>query len=90
MGAKVLGAGSSTITIEGVNDLVAVEHTVIPDRIEVATYLAAVGIAGGDKSSRRSGRPHGHAVSETWRNGHADFLKFNWSMGYVRGNSAIC
>ena len=48
MGAKVLGAGSSTITIEGVNDLVAVEHTVIPDRIEVATYLAAVGIAGGE------------------------------------------
>ncbi|MBJ69170.1 MAG: UDP-N-acetylglucosamine 1-carboxyvinyltransferase [Acidimicrobiaceae bacterium] len=48
MGAKVLGAGSPTITIEGVSDLVAVEHTVIPDRIEVATYLAAVGIAGGE------------------------------------------
>ncbi len=48
MGAKVLGAGSSTVTIQGVDNLVAVEHTVIPDRIEVATYLSAVGIAGGE------------------------------------------
>ncbi len=48
MGAKVLGAGSSTITIDGVNDLVAVEHTVIPDRVEAATYLSALGIAGGE------------------------------------------
>jgi len=48
MGAKVLGAGSSTITIDGVNELVAVEHTVIPDRIEAATYLSALGIAGGE------------------------------------------
>ena len=48
MGAKVLGAGSSTVSIQGVDNLVAVEHTVIPDRIEVATYLSAVGIAGGE------------------------------------------
>ena len=48
MGAKVLGAGSSTVTIQGVDNLVGVEHTVIPDRIEVATYLSAVGIAGGE------------------------------------------
>ncbi len=48
MGANVLGAGSSTVTIQGVDNLVAVEHTVIPDRIEVATYLSAVGIAGGE------------------------------------------
>ncbi|MEY2404803.1 MAG: UDP-N-acetylglucosamine 1-carboxyvinyltransferase, partial [Acidimicrobiaceae bacterium] len=37
MGAQVLGAGSSTIRVEGVDDLRAVEHTVIPDRIEAAT-----------------------------------------------------
>ncbi len=48
MGAQVLGAGSSTITIEGVDTLHAVEHTVIPDRIEAATFLAAVGVAGGE------------------------------------------
>ena len=48
MGAHVLGAGSSTIRVEGVDDLMAVEHTVIPDRIEAATFLAAVGVAGGE------------------------------------------
>src|SRR3954465_5536402 len=48
MGAQVLGAGSSTITVEGVETLSAVDHTVIPDRIEAATFLAAVGVAGGE------------------------------------------
>jgi UDP-N-acetylglucosamine 1-carboxyvinyltransferase len=48
MGAQVIGAGSSTIRIEGVEELSAVEHTVIPDRIEAATFLAAVGVAGGE------------------------------------------
>src|SRR5690606_22164498 len=48
MGAKVLGAGSSTIQVEGVDELHSVEHTVIPDRIEAATYLAAVAVAGGE------------------------------------------
>src|SRR4051812_29956413 len=48
MGAQVLGAGSSTIRIEGVESLNAVEHTVIPDRIEAATFLAAVGVTGGE------------------------------------------
>ncbi|MGE4566575.1 MAG: UDP-N-acetylglucosamine 1-carboxyvinyltransferase, partial [Acidimicrobiales bacterium] len=48
MGAKISGAGRSVMTVEGVTELHAVEHTVIPDRIEAATYLAAVGIAGGE------------------------------------------
>jgi UDP-N-acetylglucosamine 1-carboxyvinyltransferase len=48
MGARVNGAGSSTIEIEGVDELHPVEHTVIPDRIEAATWVAAVGIAGGE------------------------------------------
>src|SRR4051812_13751460 len=48
MGAQVLGAGSSTITIEGVESLHAVEHTVVPDRVEAATFLAALGVAGGE------------------------------------------
>jgi UDP-N-acetylglucosamine 1-carboxyvinyltransferase len=48
MGANIFGAGTSTITIEGVDRLQPVEHTVIPDRIEAATYLAAVGVAGGE------------------------------------------
>ena len=50
MGARVYGAGTSTIEIEGVDALHPVTHTVIPDRIEAGTYLAAVGVAGGEVS----------------------------------------
>lgn len=48
MGARVRGAGTSTITIEGGNTLHGGEHTVIGDRIVAATYLAAAAAAGGD------------------------------------------
>jgi UDP-N-acetylglucosamine 1-carboxyvinyltransferase len=48
MGGHVMGAGSPTITVEGVDDLSPVEHQVIPDRIEAATFLAALGVAGGE------------------------------------------
>jgi UDP-N-acetylglucosamine 1-carboxyvinyltransferase len=48
MGAQIVGAGSSTIEIEGVERLTPVDHDVIPDRIEAATYLTAVALAGGE------------------------------------------
>lgn len=47
MGAKIEGAGTSTIKIKGVSSLNAAEHTVIPDRIEVGTLLVAGAISGG-------------------------------------------
>ncbi|MDP4133896.1 MAG: UDP-N-acetylglucosamine 1-carboxyvinyltransferase [Bacillota bacterium] len=48
MGARVTGAGTNTIYIEGAKVYNDVTHTVIPDRIETATYIAAVLITGGD------------------------------------------
>ncbi|CUH94038.1 UDP-N-acetylglucosamine 1-carboxyvinyltransferase 2 [Propionispora sp. 2/2-37] len=48
MGAKITGAGSDTIRIEGVERLVAVEHTIICDRIQAGTYLIAGAITRGD------------------------------------------
>jgi UDP-N-acetylglucosamine 1-carboxyvinyltransferase len=50
MGADIEGVGSPTLRIHGVpvGDLHAVDHRVVPDRIEAATYLAAVGVAGGE------------------------------------------
>jgi UDP-N-acetylglucosamine 1-carboxyvinyltransferase len=48
MGAHVTGAGTSTVVIEGVESLSPSDHTVIPDRIEAATYLAALAVAGGE------------------------------------------
>lgn len=47
MGAKIKGAGTAVIIIEGVKELHATEHTVIPDRIAASTYLCAVCAAGG-------------------------------------------
>lgn len=47
MGAKVSGGGTDYIEIEGVNKLDSVEHTVIPDRIAIGTYMAASAITGG-------------------------------------------
>jgi UDP-N-acetylglucosamine 1-carboxyvinyltransferase len=47
MGAKVSGAGTSTITIEGVDSVGGTEFTVLPDRIESGTYLVAAAMTGG-------------------------------------------
>ena len=48
MGANVKGAGTNTIKIKGVESLKGAEHTVIPDRIEAATYMVAAAMTKGD------------------------------------------
>lgn len=48
MGAKIEGAGTSTIHVQGVTSLTGAHHTVLPDRIEAGTYAMAVAMAGGD------------------------------------------
>lgn len=48
MGAKVRGAGTGTIRIEGVSKLYGTVHTVIPDRIEAGTFMVATAITGGN------------------------------------------
>jgi len=48
MGARITGAGTDIITIEGVESLHPVEASVIADRIEAGTFMIAAGIAGGD------------------------------------------
>lgn len=47
MGAKITGAGTDTITIEGVDKLSGTRYRVLPDRIETGTYLVAAAISGG-------------------------------------------
>jgi UDP-N-acetylglucosamine 1-carboxyvinyltransferase len=48
MGARIEGAGTSTIRMEGVDRLHGAEHTIIPDRIEAGTFAIAAAITGGD------------------------------------------
>jgi UDP-N-acetylglucosamine 1-carboxyvinyltransferase len=56
MGAKISGAGTDTITIEGVERLAGTEYGVLPDRIETGTYLVAAAITGG-KVKVKDARP---------------------------------
>lgn len=46
-GAKIFGAGTETILIEGVKKLTGAEHKIIPDRIAIATYMACTAVTGG-------------------------------------------
>ncbi|ABK43732.1 UDP-N-acetylglucosamine 1-carboxyvinyltransferase [Magnetococcus marinus MC-1] len=48
MGAKIDGAGTRTITIEGVKNLHGTSHDILPDRIETGTFMVAAAVTGGD------------------------------------------
>ncbi|MEX1119770.1 MAG: UDP-N-acetylglucosamine 1-carboxyvinyltransferase [Terrimicrobiaceae bacterium] len=63
MGAKIEGAGTRRIIIEGVKELHGAEHDVIPDRIEAGTFLVAAAIAGGEVTLRRVVPDHLKAVT---------------------------
>jgi UDP-N-acetylglucosamine 1-carboxyvinyltransferase len=63
MGAKITGAGTRRIIIEGVKELHGVEHTVIPDRIEAGTFMAAAALAGDSVTLRRVCREHLKAIT---------------------------
>jgi len=63
MGAKISGAGTRRIVIEGVKELHGVEHTVIPDRIEAGTFMAAAAIAGDGVRLNRVSREHLKAIT---------------------------
>jgi len=58
MGAKVRGAGTDTIKIQGVKELGGTRHTVIPDRIEAGTYMVAAAITGGDVTIKNALSDH--------------------------------
>jgi len=62
MGAKIEGAGTRKIIIEGVKELHGAEHEVIPDRIEAGTFLAAAAIAGDHVRLQRVNPLHLKAV----------------------------
>ncbi len=65
MGAKVNGAGSDFIEIQGVDKLDKVEHTVIPDRIAIGTYMVASAITGGYLEVDKIVRSHMEPINNT-------------------------
>jgi UDP-N-acetylglucosamine 1-carboxyvinyltransferase len=62
MGARITGAGSPTVTIQGVRQLHGAEHEVIPDRIEAATFAIAGAATGGEVTLRGARPDHMRAV----------------------------
>lgn len=62
MGAKIEGAGTNRIVIEGVKELHGAEHTVIPDRIEAGTFLCAGAMMGEGITLKRVAPEHMKAV----------------------------
>jgi UDP-N-acetylglucosamine 1-carboxyvinyltransferase len=58
MGAHISGAGTSRIEVEGVDELHAASHRAVADRVEAATFLAAVAIAGGEVHVRGAHHEH--------------------------------
>jgi UDP-N-acetylglucosamine 1-carboxyvinyltransferase len=62
MGARITGAGSPTITINGVKELHGAEHEVIPDRIEAATFAIAAAATNGEVTIQGARVDHLHAV----------------------------
>jgi UDP-N-acetylglucosamine 1-carboxyvinyltransferase len=62
MGARIEGAGTNTITVEGVDNLGGTEFSVLPDRIETGTYLVAAAMTGGRIRCTRARPAHLDAV----------------------------
>ncbi len=64
MGAKISGAGTETMEIEGVDALGGADHSIIPDRIETGTFIVAAAITGGELEIRNCQPEHLTAVIE--------------------------
>jgi UDP-N-acetylglucosamine 1-carboxyvinyltransferase len=63
MGARIEGAGTDTIVIEGVHALHGAEHDIVPDRIEAGTYAIAAAATRGDVTVRRCRPEHLRALT---------------------------
>ncbi|MBX3299506.1 MAG: UDP-N-acetylglucosamine 1-carboxyvinyltransferase [Acidobacteria bacterium] len=88
MGARIRGAGTTEITIDGVETLGGAEHTIIPDRIETGTFLVAAAITGGEIEVKGCGPEHLGAVIAKLREAGVEIDELNQSTLLVRRSSA--
>jgi UDP-N-acetylglucosamine 1-carboxyvinyltransferase len=77
MGARIKGAGTATIEIEGVEALGGAEHTIIPDRIETGTFIVAAAITGGELEIKNCAPAHLAAVIEKMREAGVEIEELN-------------
>ena len=85
MGARVSGAGTDTITIEGVDSLHGAEHTIIPDRIETGTFLTAAAITNGSLDLLDCHPPHVTAIIDKLREAGIEIMQLDDSSLRVTG-----
>ncbi len=89
MGARIQNAGKSTMTIEGVRELGGAEHTIISDRIETGTFIAAAAITGGDLEITGCNPQHVTAVVDKFRETGAQIDQPNTFSLRVRADDRI-
>ena len=87
MGARIKGAGTSVIEIEGVEALGSAEHTIIPDRIETGTFIVAAAITNGEIEIKRCVPEHITAVIAKLREVGVEIEELNQSTLLVRASS---
>ncbi len=84
MGARIKGAGTSTIEIEGVEGLGGAEHTIIPDRIETGTFIIAAAITNGELEIKSCRPQHLTAVIDRLRETGVEIEELNQSTLHVK------
>jgi UDP-N-acetylglucosamine 1-carboxyvinyltransferase len=84
MGARIKGAGTPIIEIDGVEGLSGAEHTIIPDRIETGTFIVAAAITNGELEIKGCRPDHIGAVIEKFREVGVEINELNPSTLYVK------
>lgn len=89
MGARVRGAGTNIIEIDGVDSLGSAEHTIIPDRIETGTFIAAAAITRGELEIKDCCPEHLTSVIEKLRDVGVEITELNPSTLLAHGRNKL-
>ncbi len=89
MGAKIDGAGSTVIRVQGVSELHGAQHTIIPDRIEAGTFMAAGAMTRGDLLIKACRPEHLGALTEKMRAAGADIDEIGSDQLRVRARNRL-
>jgi UDP-N-acetylglucosamine 1-carboxyvinyltransferase len=89
MGARISGAGTSQIVVEGVTRLGGARHSVLPDRIETGTYAMAVAMAGGDVLLQNARAELLQAALDVLQTAGATVTPTNQGIRIARNGSAL-
>lgn len=89
MGAKIEGAGTGIVRIEGVERLHGADHTIIPDRIEAGTFLIAGAVTGGDLTVTDCDPEHVSALVVKMQQAGVDVTQSGASALRVRGGGGL-